>query len=125
LASADGHTEIVQALLQANTHVCFASDRDERIPLHLAAMRGRKEIVQELILARPESIRVYFNEESVLHLCVRYNQLDALKCLVESDACNELLVSKDRHGNSILDLAVTLKQKKVRQQYLWPACMIS
>ncbi|KAB9309896.1 hypothetical protein FH972_027023 [Carpinus fangiana] len=112
LASAEGHTEIVRALLQATTQVCFAFNRDERIPLHLATMRGRKEIVQELISAQPESIRVNFNEESVLHLCVRYNQWDALKCLVESAACNELLISKDRHGNSILDLAVMLKQKK-------------
>jgi ankyrin repeat protein len=114
LASAVGHTKIVQALLEANTQVCFVYDLDEKIPLHLAAMKGRKEIVQVLISARPESIQLDVNEESVLHLCVRYGQLDALKCLVESDAGKELLISKDRLGTSILDLAVMLKQKKVR-----------
>ncbi|KAE8124213.1 hypothetical protein FH972_019118 [Carpinus fangiana] len=112
LASAVGHTEIVQALLEANTQVCFVYDLDEKIPLHLAAMKGRKEIVQVLISARPKSIQLDVNEESVLHLCVRYGRLDALKCLVESDAGKELLISKDRLGASILDLAVMLKQKK-------------
>jgi ankyrin repeat protein len=84
LASAEGHTEIVKALLQANTDVCLAFDQDGRIPLHLAAMRGRIEIIKELIIARRESIRVNLNGDSVLHLCVRYNHLDALKLLVES-----------------------------------------
>ena len=114
LASAEGHTEIVKALLKANTSVCFSFDQDERIPLHFAAMRGRIEIIKELIIAQPESIRVNLNGDSVLHLCVRYNHLDALKLLVESNDCDEFLNSKDHDGNSILHLAVMLKQIKVR-----------
>ena len=120
LASAEGHTEIVQALLKANTDVCLAFDGDERIPLHLAAMRGRIEIMKELIIARPESIWVNLNGGSILHLCVRFNHLDALKFLVESAAdCDEFLNSKDHDGNSILHSAVMLKQTKVRIQYIW------
>jgi ankyrin repeat protein len=115
LASAEGHTEIVQALLQANVDVCLAHDQDGRIPLHLAAMRGRIDVIEELIIARRESIRVNLDGESVLHLCVRYNHLDALKLLVLSANCEELfLSSKDHDGNSILHLAVMLKQMKVR-----------
>jgi ankyrin repeat protein len=114
LASAEGHTEIVQALLQANADVCLAHDQDGRIPLHLAAMRGRIEIIKELIIARRESIRVNLNGDSVLHLCVQYNHLDALKVLVESNDCDEFRNSKDHDGNSILHLAVMLKQIKVR-----------
>ncbi|XP_059455122.1 ankyrin repeat-containing protein BDA1-like [Corylus avellana] len=107
LASAEGHIKIVQALLQENTDVCLASNRDERIPLHLAAIRGRIEIVKELISARPESIKVNLNGESVLHLCVQYNQLDALKLLVESASGDELFLnSKDHNGNSKLHLAM-------------------
>ncbi|KAE8124862.1 hypothetical protein FH972_019709 [Carpinus fangiana] len=113
LASAEGHTEIVQALLQANADVCLAHDQDGRIPLHLAAMRGRIDVIEELIIARQESIRVNLNGESVLHLCVRYNHLDVLKLLVLSANCEELfLSSKDHDGNSILHLAVMLKQMK-------------
>ncbi|XP_059455107.1 ankyrin repeat-containing protein BDA1-like [Corylus avellana] len=112
LASAECHTETVKALLQANGNVCLAIDQDERIPLHLAAMRGRTEIIKELIIARQESIRVRLNGDSVLHLCVRYNHLHALKLLVESSNCDEFLNSKDHDDNSILHLAVMLKQTK-------------
>jgi ankyrin repeat protein len=120
LASAEGHTEIVKALLQANKNICSAVDQYERIPLHLASMRGHIEIIKELVIARQESIRVNLNGESVFHLCLRYNHLDALKLLVESANGDELfLKSKDHDGNSILHLAVMLKQMKVRYQFLW------
>jgi ankyrin repeat protein len=115
LASAEGHIDLVQALLQVNANVCLARDQDGRIPLHLATMRGRIDVIEELIIARRESIRVNLDGESVLHLCVRYNHLDALKLLVLSANCEELfLSSKDHDGNSILHLAVMLKQMKVR-----------
>jgi ankyrin repeat protein len=108
LASAEGHTEIVKALLQANTDVCLAFDQDERIPLHLAAMRGQIEIIEELVIARWESIQVNLNGNSVLHLCDQYNNLDALKLLVELANGDELFLnSKDDNGNSILHLVQT------------------
>jgi ankyrin repeat protein len=120
LASAEGHTEIVKELLQANKNICTAVDQDERIPLHLAIMRGRIEIIKELVIARRESIRVNLNGDSVLHLCLRYSHLDALKLLVESANGDELFLnSKNHDGNSVLHLAVMLKQIKVRQQCLW------
>jgi ankyrin repeat protein len=122
LASAEGYTDVAKVLLQANAGVCLTRDQyfclvrdqDERIALHLAAMRGRIEIIKMLISAQPVSIWVNLNGDSVLHLCVRFNHLDALRVLVESDNGEELfLSSKDHHGNSILHLAVVLKQMKV------------
>ena len=48
-------------------------------------MRGRIEVVSKLIVARPDSTLVVFDEgETILHLCVKYNQLEVLKLLVES-----------------------------------------
>jgi len=115
LASAEGHTKIVQELLQANADVCLARDQDGRIPLHLATMKGRIEIIEQLIIARRESIRMNLDGDSVLHLCVRYNHLNALKLLVVLANCEEsFLSSKDHDGNSILHLAVMLKQMTVR-----------
>ncbi|XP_059455108.1 ankyrin repeat-containing protein BDA1-like [Corylus avellana] len=115
LASAEGHTEIVQALLQTNINACLARDQDGRIPLHLAAMRGRIGIIEKLIKARQESILMNLEGDSVLHLCIRYNHLNAQKLLVELANGNEsFLSSKDLDGNSILHLAVMLKQKQVR-----------
>ncbi|KAB1210615.1 hypothetical protein CJ030_MR6G010299 [Morella rubra] len=112
LASAEGHTEIVEALLQVNVDVCLVPDQDGRIPLHFAAMRGRIEIIRYLIAAQPDSIRVNLDGDTVLHMCVRYNRLDALKLLVQSSNVEEFLNSKDHHRNSILHVAVMLKQMK-------------
>lgn len=56
----------------------------------------------------------------ILHLCLQYNHFDALKLLVESANGDELFLnSKDCRGNSVLHLALMLKQMKVRQQCLW------
>ncbi|KAL4625551.1 hypothetical protein ACB092_05G034500 [Castanea dentata] len=112
LASAEGHIEIVQALLHGNDNTCLIHDQYGRIPLHYAAMRGRVKVVKELIAVWPDSTQVMLDGgETILRLCVKYNQLEALKLLVDpvSDA-REFLNSKDHGGNTILHLAVMLKQ---------------
>ncbi|KAF5480466.1 hypothetical protein F2P56_001214 [Juglans regia] len=114
LASAEGHAEIVRELLQSDTaHVnCLARDQDGRIPLHLAVMRGHIEVIEKLLNSKPNSISEDLDGASVLHMCVKYNCLDALKLLVESahDDNGYSLNSKDNYGNSILHLAVMLGQ---------------
>ncbi|KAF5480465.1 hypothetical protein F2P56_001213 [Juglans regia] len=113
LACAEGHTQVVKALLQANMDMCLVSDQEKRIPLHLAAMRGHLEVIKELRIAHPGSIsQVNLYGDNVLHLCVRYNCLDALKLLVESVNDEDFVNSKDNDGNSILHLAVMLGQTK-------------
>ncbi|KAG2411276.1 hypothetical protein I3760_Q015000 [Carya illinoinensis] len=114
LASADGHAEIVRELLQADTDVCLARDQDGRIPLHLAVMRGHIEVIQKLLNSKPNSILEDHDGASALHLCVKYNCLDALKLLVESaDDYGYSLNSKDNDGNLILHLAVMLGQTEL------------
>ncbi|KAF5442135.1 hypothetical protein F2P56_037049 [Juglans regia] len=119
LACAEGHTQVVKALLLANMDMCFVSDQEERIPLHLAAMRGHVEVIKELLIAHPGSIsRVNLYGDNVLHLCVRYNCLDALKLFVESVNDKDFVNSKDNDGNSILHLAVMLGQTKTIEYLL-------
>ncbi|KAG2715947.1 hypothetical protein I3760_03G103400 [Carya illinoinensis] len=111
--SREGHAEIVRELLQADTDVCLplARDQDGRIPPHLAVMRGHIEVIQKLLNSKPNSILEDHDGASVLHLCVKYNCLDALKLLVESaDDNGYSLNSKDNDGNLILHLAVMLGQ---------------
>ncbi|XP_060669828.1 uncharacterized protein LOC107403414 [Ziziphus jujuba] len=116
LASAAGHAEIVQVLLQENESksLCLLRDQEERIPLHYAAMRGRVDTIKLLINAQPEYVFEKLDEgETVLHLCVQYNHLEALKLLVESVGYEnrEFHNMKDLNGgNTILHLAVMLKQ---------------
>ncbi|GMY34665.1 ankyrin repeat-containing protein bda1 [Fagus crenata] len=63
----------------------------------------------------PSYLQDYHWGEIVLHLCVKYNQLEALKLLVESVSDEgEFLNSKGHEdGNTILHLAVMLKQIEI------------
>ncbi|WJX18319.1 hypothetical protein P8452_08127 [Trifolium repens] len=84
------------------------------IPLHLDAKRGRVGAINELVNARPDSVRVMNDDGSVLHLCVWYNHLEALKSILQSGRGDqELLLAKNKEGNTILHLAVRLKQIKI------------
>jgi ankyrin repeat protein len=121
LASSKGYTEIVRALLLTNAETCLIRDKDDKLPLHFAAMRGRVEAIKELnsVMPETETIRIMSETDdhgSVLHLCVRYNHLEALKILVQSvrgDNRLQFLSAKDKGGNNILHLAVRRTQIKV------------
>ncbi|CAH2080478.1 unnamed protein product [Thlaspi arvense] len=110
LASAKGHLEIVKLLISADPEMCKAQDRDGRNPLHLAAIKGRVRVLEELVGARREAAedRVGHTGETILHLCVKHNQFEALKLLMEKTVNH--VNSKDADGNTILHLAVSDKQ---------------
>ncbi|XP_076885617.1 uncharacterized protein LOC143535171 [Bidens hawaiensis] len=88
----------------------LARDRDEMNPLHLAAVKGRCEVVKVLVQAQPHAARDMVQQETILHLCVKYNQLEVLKILVETVGDHEFVNAKDADGNTILHLAVADKQ---------------
>nr|KYP70774.1 Ankyrin repeat-containing protein At3g12360 family [Cajanus cajan] len=116
LASAVGHTEVVKTLLRTNPDTCLARDKDDMLPLHFAAMRGHVGAIKELVNAKPDSIRemTETDDGSVLHLCVRYNHLEALKLLLESlRGDHQFLSLNDREGNSLLHLAVKHGKTKI------------
>ncbi|OMO70611.1 hypothetical protein CCACVL1_18770 [Corchorus capsularis] len=113
LASAEGHGEIVKALLQVNKDVCLVADAEGRIPLHLAAMRGKVEVIQQLVDAQPKSIHQKVNGNyTVFNICIQYNQIEALRQLVSLVNEDQLMDFKDHRGNSILHLAVMLRQSE-------------
>ncbi|KAG5083725.1 hypothetical protein JHK84_053763 [Glycine max] len=104
------------SLLRTNPEMCLVRDKDEMLPLHFAAMRGRVEVIRELIKAKPNSIRemTETDDGSVLHLSIRYNHLEALKLRVESLRDDHHFLSlKDKEDNSLLHLAVKRRQIKI------------
>ncbi|XP_057512797.1 ankyrin repeat-containing protein BDA1-like [Actinidia eriantha] len=124
-ASANGYIEIVKLLLAADTGACTIRDEDVlsttdgRTPLHLAAMKGRVEIVTELARARQEVTRFVLDRgETVLHLCVVYNRLEALKVLVGMNTMADYVNVKDNDGNTILHTATMLKQVEIVKHLL-------
>nr|GEW89160.1 ankyrin repeat-containing domain, PGG domain protein [Tanacetum cinerariifolium] len=110
IASAKGHVEIVKSLVSVNPETCLAHDRDGGTPLHLAAIKGHSYVVKELVLAQPHATRIMVQQDTILHLCVKHNQLEVLKLLIEVIVDHEFINSKDAHGNTILHLAVADKQ---------------
>ncbi|KAI3959412.1 hypothetical protein MKW98_019002 [Papaver atlanticum] len=132
VASTNKNVEMVQVLL--DTDICTVRDQEGRTPLHLAAMKGRIDITKVLIAKQPKAIHVISNrrKETILHLCVKNNRLEALKLLMEnlkdvpgenetivdiSDAGKESIFvnSMDDNGNTILHLAVARRHIEMIQ----------
>ncbi|XWS27051.1 hypothetical protein CRYUN_Cryun26dG0083300 [Craigia yunnanensis] len=114
LATAKGHLDIVKRLLQVNADMCLVCDRDGRNPLHVAAIKGQVNVLRVLVQARPNAARMLIDgEETILHACVRYNQLEAMKFLLGTIADHELVNFRNCEDNTILHLAVADKQIEV------------
>ncbi|KAF8401045.1 hypothetical protein HHK36_014348 [Tetracentron sinense] len=87
LASAKGYTEIVRELLGIDADICLDRDQDGKTPLHLAAIKGHVDVLGKLVEAKPIATRILLDRrETILHLCVKHNHLEALKLLVDSIA---------------------------------------
>ncbi|KAH7691507.1 26S proteasome regulatory complex subunit PSMD10 protein [Dioscorea alata] len=116
LASAHGHLEIVKLLIsKVGSHLCFLKDKDGRLAIHIAAMKGRFDILEELIKICPESARALtYQHESILHIAVQFNSFETVEFLLKKlevdDDINELFNLKDDKGNTILHHAVARRQ---------------
>lgn len=102
-----GHVNFVRAIMIVSSDMCLARDSDGRNPLHLAAIKGRRNILEVLIQSRPLAAREKTDRgETVLHLCVKYCQLEALKMIVEQVKDFGFLNAKNGEGMTVLHLAV-------------------
>ncbi|KAF3774007.1 Ankyrin repeat-containing protein [Nymphaea thermarum] len=53
LASARDQAEIAREILRVETGLCFLRDKDGKNPLHVAAMKGFIQVVQQILVAEP------------------------------------------------------------------------
>ncbi|KAJ0030246.1 hypothetical protein Pint_14367 [Pistacia integerrima] len=116
LATSKGYLDIVKKLASVNPEMCLARDRDGKNPVHIAVIKGRVSVLKELVKARPDAARMLMERgETILHACVRFDQLEAMKFLMEQMSDHEFVNYKDDDGNTILHLAVADKQVEAIQ----------
>ncbi|XP_056688769.1 ankyrin repeat-containing protein BDA1-like [Spinacia oleracea] len=114
LASATNNIELVTLLLSvANSgSICRCRDAYGRYPVHVAAIRGRIHVLKELLRVDHDAALVLMDQnETIFHLCVKFNQFEALKFLMIQIICDApFLNCGDTDGNTILHLSVLDKQ---------------
>ncbi|KAK4435198.1 Nuclear factor NF-kappa-B subunit [Sesamum alatum] len=120
LASAGGHLEIVQYLLEFGKQksvvedLCMKTDIDGRTALHCAVVTGKIDVIDVLFVHCPQASKeVTLQQETVLHLAVKHHQHKALEFLIDQKlglSVEDLLNVGDREGNTILHLATAKRQ---------------
>ncbi|CAO2840245.1 unnamed protein product [Amaranthus hypochondriacus] len=125
VASAKGYLEIVRELLRVGpASACLSRSKDGKLPIHLAVMKAvRVEVVSELARASHESTRVRVDGgDTVLHLCVKYENLEGLRVLMEvmrsENDGGSLINSRNDDGNTVLHLAALYKNLEITKYLL-------
>ncbi|KAK9140115.1 hypothetical protein Scep_009796 [Stephania cephalantha] len=92
ITAINGDIELVRELLKIDSSLCSLKDRDERTPIHLAAMKGRLDVMGELLLACPESagetVELLLNNKSKRMVEVNAKNLNNLTAMDQS-SCDE------------------------------------
>ncbi|KAJ4957940.1 hypothetical protein NE237_025051 [Protea cynaroides] len=116
IASAIGKVEIVRDLLKMDKSLCLLKGREKMLPLHCAAaVSGNEAVLDELLSARPKSIKeLTVRKETALHLAVKNDRYYALKELLtwldDIPIRRMMLKWVDDEGNTILHLAASRRQ---------------
>ncbi|GLJ14762.1 hypothetical protein SUGI_0239440 [Cryptomeria japonica] len=123
-----GHLEIVKAILNNSywkDDLMTEKDEHRRCAIHVAAMEGRWDIINEFLSRMPRCVEIRNSEHrSVLHIAVEYNKFEVVHNLLvnkEAETVREL-VSRDHDNsrNTALHLAAI---NKVDSQLL--ECLLS
>ncbi len=110
-ASANGHTDIVEYLLEKNPDLEAASNPPDhknhaKTSLYWAVERGHTAVVEKLMTKRPNTKVALSNMRyQPLHLAAQAGQLDIIKAIVENDPST--LDEKDAFGQTALLWAST------------------
>ena len=103
---------MVKEILKADPGACFVRDRDGMIPLHLAAIEGRLDVLKNLVEANKTTAFVLTKRgELILHLCAKNNQKKALELLVNLVDNHDIVKLKDSDDNTILQVIIQAKNQ--------------
>ncbi|GLJ28129.1 hypothetical protein SUGI_0552540 [Cryptomeria japonica] len=109
-----GHLEILEVMLDSpawNKELMIEKDECGRCAIHIAAMKGSWNIINEFIRRWPDCVQIRSSDhKSVLHFAVEYNQFEIVRNLLINERPEKVaqLVSRDRDlsHNTALHLAV-------------------
>ena len=122
VALQNGHIELVRRLLQFDGDLVRVKGREHITPLHyVVANSDNLDLLDKFLLVCPNSITdVTVQNETVLHIALKYDNLEAFKFLMgwlernysKNASFNEKVVLnwKDNEGNTVLHIAVSKNQ---------------
>ena len=113
-ASSGGHWEITKMLLQHDPRLAQKYNSNGYTPLHLAVINYKFRVLQGFFMMATASFDCLTKEsETVFHVAVRHDQYDALVFLTRICHGVNLINRQDRHGNTVLHLAVSVGSHQV------------
>ncbi|MDG4595590.1 MAG: ankyrin repeat domain-containing protein [Candidatus Contendobacter sp.] len=111
MAAYEGHTEIVQALLEVGADVTAVDPGMKATALHAAAYAGRTEAARLLIAYRIDiNKQGPYNGYTALHDAIWQNHLETAKVIIEAGAD---LTLKSHDGQTPLEFARAKKRKEL------------
>ena len=134
LALQNGHIELVRRLIQADGDLVRVKGRERLTPLHYVVAKGdHLDLLDEFLLICPDSLTdVTIQNETALHIALKYNKLETFKLLVGWLGSNwskkasfyerAILNWKDDEGNTVLHIAVS-KNETQASTLVIPKCL--
>lgn len=119
LEARNGHLELITSLVSFNPSLCYARDVHGRTPIHVAVVKGQLHVLEQMLTEAPTTGRERVGSlgdsggDTIMHLCVKFNQLEALMLTVRLVGDSEMLNATDANGNTILHTAVSDKRLEV------------
>ncbi|TXG47327.1 hypothetical protein EZV62_026621 [Acer yangbiense] len=84
LAATRGHIQVAKFLIFAYVEGCVHKDIDGRNLIHIVAMNGYTNVIQEILQIRLVSAKILTGSEgTILHLYTKFNQYESFKLLVQ------------------------------------------
>ena len=109
-AAWDGDLEKVKALLKDNPDLVFSKDKVENTPLHLAAVRGHKDVMKFLVASKADVNAKNISGKTPLYSVALSGHKDMVELLLANKADVNV---KDMDGNTPLNYVALSGRKDI------------